>query len=76
MLGQGEGAEEERGVESIAGEGVAEEGQAGDVAGGETDRSVRVGGGDLPDGEVGDEKELERAETYGAADAENCAAIG
>jgi len=76
MLGKCEGVEKQSGVEGITGEGVAEEGQACDVTGGEAGGRVRIGDRDLPDGEVGDEKELERAETYGAADAENCAVIG
>jgi hypothetical protein len=36
---------------------------------------VRVSAEELPDGKVGDEEELERAEENGAADAENTAAI-
>jgi hypothetical protein len=76
MLGKCKGAEEKSGVEGITGEGVAEEGQARDVASGEAGWCVRVGDGDLPDSEVGDKEELERAEKYGSADAENVAVIG
>ena len=75
MFGERKDAEEEGGVKGITGEGVAEEGQARDVAGGEAGWSVRVSAEELPDSEVGDEEELERAEKNGTADAEHAAPI-
>ena len=70
-----ERTEEERCVDGVAGEGVAEEGQTCDVTGGEAGGGVRVGAEELPGGKVGDEEELERAEKYGATNAENAAPI-
>ena len=76
MFDEGEYAEEKSGVEGVTGEGVAEEGQAYDVTGGEARGGVRVSVVKLPDGKVGDEEELERAEEDGAAEAENGTTVG
>src|SRR5882762_5043745 len=74
-FGEGVAAEEERGVEGIAGEGVPEKRNAGDVAGEEAGGGVREAAEELPDGEIGDEEELDSAEERGEADARDGAAI-
>src|SRR4029077_2339532 len=60
-LGEGEGAEEERGVEGIAGQGVKEEGQARRIAGDEACSGLGEAFEEGPDAEVGDEEELKGA---------------
>jgi len=74
-LGEGVAAEEERGVEGVAGKGVPEEGDAGDVASEEAGSGVREAAEELPDGEIGDEEELDGAEERGKADSRDGAAI-
>src|SRR6267142_398179 len=74
-FGEGVAAEEERGVEGVASEGVPEKRDAGHVASEEAGGGVREAAEELPDGEIGDEEELDGAEESGEADARDGAAI-
>src|SRR5713101_6330662 len=74
-FGEGVAAEEERGIEGVAGEGVPEKRDAGDVAGEEAGGGVREAAEELPDGEIGDEEELDGAEESGQADGRDGAAV-
>lgn len=74
-FGEGVAAEQERGVEGVAGQGVPEEGNAGDVAGEEAGGGVRKTAEELPDGKIGDEEKLDGAEKRGEADARDGPAI-
>src|SRR6266436_2637980 len=68
-FGEGVAAEEERGVEGVASEGVPEKRDAGDVTGKQTGGGMREAAEELPDGEIGDEEELDGAEERGEANA-------
>src|SRR6267378_2470384 len=74
-FGEGVAAEEERGVEGVASEGVPEKRDAGDVASEEAGGGMREAAEELPDGEIGDEEELDGAEERGEANARDGAAI-
>src|SRR5713226_7634734 len=74
-FGEGVAAEEERGIEGVAGEGVPEKRDAGDVAGEEAGGGGREAAEELPDGKIGDEEELDGAKERGEADARDGAAI-
>jgi len=67
--GECEAAEEEGGVEGVAGEGVEEEGQASCVAGDEPRGGFGEASEEGPDAEVGDEEELDSAYEGYSADA-------
>src|ERR1700682_4178360 len=75
MLGKGVAAEKQRGIEGVARESVPEKRDAGNVAGEEAGGGVREAAEELPDGEIGDEEELDGAEKRGNADARDGAAI-
>src|SRR5260370_37640254 len=66
-FGQGVAAEEKSGVKAVAGEGVPEEWNGGDVAGQEAGEVVRIRLHELPDGEIAGEEKLDGAEERGEA---------
>jgi len=70
-----EAAEEQGGIQGVAGQSVPEKGDAGDVAGEEASGGVWIAAEELPDGEIGDEEELDGAEERGKADADDGAAV-
>ena len=74
MFGEGEAAEEQDCVDGVAGESVPKIWNAGDVAGEEAGRRARIAAEELPNGEIGDQEELDSAEERREADASDGAA--
>src|SRR5260370_41833232 len=72
---EGVAAEEKRGVEGVAGEGVPEKGDAGQVTGCESGERARIETADRPNGEISDDEKLNGAEERGESDAGDGAAI-
>src|SRR5438552_702418 len=75
MGGSPKRVEQQRGVEGVAREGIPEEGNAGEIAGGKAGSGFGIGVQKPPDGKIRDQEELDGAEERGNRDAGDGAAV-